>query len=101
MYKLGQFILTIALTITITNGDGRNPVLEDNNFRFALPEEDKFPSTNIVPSNLKVAEEVYSNLLADLAEQLAVEDVHLKANGYFPKGKYFRGELYNFTWFHS
>lgn len=89
MTKLCQVILIVALTITITNGVGGNPVVEDNNFRFAQPEKDTFPSTNFVPSNLKIAEGVYDKLLDHLADELSVvsaqENVNIKADGYFPK----------------
>lgn len=76
------FIWTVALTITIANGGvftqlGENPALEDY----------KFPSTNFIPSNLKIGEGVYDNLLGHLADQLSVENVNINANDYFPKGK--------------
>lgn len=88
MTNLCQVILTVALTITITNGVlviKPRKGAEEN--RFALPEKEKFPSTNFIPSNLKISEEVYDNLLNHLADQLSEENVNIKANGLFPKGK--------------
>lgn len=70
------FILTVAITITITSGKSWED-REDNRFRL--------PST--IPSNLRIGEEVYDNALAQLADQLSVENVDITADGYFPKGE--------------
>lgn len=91
MTNLCQVILSAALIcITITNGIvatkvENNPALEED--RFTIPEKDKFPSINFLPSHLKVGEEVYDNLLAHLTDQLSAENVDIKASGLFPKGK--------------
>lgn len=84
MTNVFQAILMVIVTITIANGlsvikERKNPTLEDNNFRF--------PSTHFVPSNLKIAEVVYDNLLSHLAEKISIENVNVKADGYFPRGK--------------
>lgn len=82
MTKLYQVILTAALVIiTITNGIVATNVEED---KFTLPEKEKFPS--IIPSHLKVGEELYDNLLAHLTDQLSAENVDINDSGLFPTG---------------
>lgn len=88
--NLCKVILLVVLTITVTNGVRKGVAFEDSNHRFSVPVKDKFPTINFMPSNLKIADGVYDNLLDQLAEQLSVENpgenITITANGYFPKG---------------
>lgn len=95
MANLSQVLWTVVVTITISVG--RIPALEEDNFIFTVPEDERFPSTNFVPARLRIPDAVYDRLLAHLGDQLSAEDVDTSVNDLFPKGREF-AFLLHFTY---
>ncbi|XP_037047707.1 uncharacterized protein LOC119082310 [Bradysia coprophila] len=82
MGGLGQVIWTV---VAITLSVGRVPAMEDDSFIFTATENDKFPTTNFVPTKLRISDAVYDRLMVHLGDQLSAEDVDIPLNDYFPK----------------
>lgn len=85
MASLGRVIWTIVLAITVVSGIAL--AMEDDNFRYDLNEEDKFPSTNFVPVKVKISNSIYDHLMTHIDDQLLAENVTVTLNDYFPEGK--------------
>lgn len=83
MANLCQIIWTVVVTIAVSVG--RIPALEDNNFRFTLPEDDKFRSASLIPAKIRMSDAVYDRLLVHLSDQLSAEGVDIPINDYFPR----------------
>lgn len=84
MANLCRIIWTLVVTIALSAI--QIPAMEDDNFIFTEPENDKFPSTSFVPLKLRMSDSIYDRLLVHLGDQLSEEGVDVSVNDLFPKG---------------
>jgi len=79
-----KFLLLLGVAATFSFATGR-PDVTSKHYKVFSNEKDKYPTTNLVPSNLKVDDATFKKLMEQLDKQLS-DDFNLNPMaGYFPK----------------